>query len=105
MPGRLNVRYDTALTKATTGDDMRKIEFKIEVKTGYMVTLVEGKKIPNINFDRNVVKDAVKHNRVSPYMRDNLLKNLKRMFEDSGFSLQPDELRFIMKRYEGEFNP
>lgn len=84
---------------------MRKIEFKIEVKTGYMVTLVEGKKIPNVNFDRKVVKEAVKANRVSPFMRDNLLKNLKRMFEDSGLSLQPDELRFIMKRYEEEFNP
>jgi len=99
----IDCRVITAGTKAV-GYNMRKIEFKIRRSTGMMCVFINDKLIPDINFDVKVVHEAVRDHRVAPIMRENLLKNLKRKLEDSGFSLQPEELKFIVGRFEREFN-
>ena len=82
----------------------RKIEFKVKPNS-MLGVLIEDKLIPDFSFDFKVLREAIRAKQVSPIMQEGIMKNLKRKLEDSGLSLQPDELRFILNRLEREFDP
>lgn len=80
---------------------MRSLEYVIE--GGLLKTKVDGKIIPNTFLDVKVIKEAVRRGTVSPFMKNNLFKNLRNKLTDHGPNLTKEETKAILARYEEEF--
>jgi hypothetical protein len=80
----------------------RDIKFA-ETPPGMLRVLVDGKLVQDVFFDLKVIHAAVRAKSVSPAMQNGIMKTLKRKLEDSGLSLQQQELQFILRRFEQEF--
>lgn len=83
-----------------------KIEY-VEVSekgSTFLKVKVDGKLITGVAFDVGVIRAAVKAKRVSPFMKEAVMKSLQSKLDDFGPTNSPLAIRGILARFEQEFN-